>query len=359
MPRVLSNKILFKDSNDNTGIISFKQNSFNFTKALNCVNGITSESQLTVKEGASVSTASQITEVETDSLTLQGGSAGTVYLKAPTVLDSYTLLMPPAQGTANDFLMLSGKTGNVGSLAWAAVGESGGGGDSLGQERAWVFGVRKQLWLHCTDPVTDAKIPVNISYSGSSAPSWTGNPKSISVGWPCSNNSINWDQNQSSTYWDFRSKCAFGNGDTSSGLFWFGNDTYENVNGNAANFTPAASDGIVWEYYPNNNGPRQIRYYENGVLKKTFPLLQVPQTSSLLSPHEYRIVRKDRVIRFEIIPFTGSQSTLDNQKLWGTHVILEQTMSEGFNPTGTRWGFCHYGSLSAAHILDFEVRTFD
>ena len=366
MPRVLSNKILFADTDNNKGIISYKQNQFNFTKALNCVQGLTSESQLTVTSGAVVSVASNITDAETDALTLQGINSGTLSLNAPAVLTPYTLTMPPAQGTEGDYLMLSSKTDNVGSLAWAAVGDAGGGG-STGQEQAWVFGQRKQLWSGVTDPSTSAKIPVNISYISGTAPSWatnglSGGGKVLTLG-GSNAASANWDQGISSTYWDFRASCMLGGGSSGS-FFFFGNDTYENVNGNAANFSPTASDGIVFEYYPNNSsygGQKQIKYYENGVLKKTFPLLQAPDGISYNGHDgmkEYRIVRKDRVVRFEVMPSAGSYKPTTYP--WNTHVILEVDMTEGFNPTGTRWGFATYnGGVSYSHIAHFEVRTYN
>jgi hypothetical protein len=339
--RLASNKVIFTDDDENSGIVAFKNNRMQITKPLNCLKGIASQN-IAVGANARMVVSGKIEEAEATSFELATASPGaSLNLGVAENLTSYTLKFPPNQGAQDEYLQL----GNSGALQWTPVSE---GQNVSAQEGAWNFGTVVQRWSNTGDPFTTAtyaKIPFTRTWLTSS-PSFEdySNGKVVRL---VNYAMIHWDQQTASSDWDFRTSIYFDNTPSSSmGLFIFGNNT-ENPSGQLSNtvgLRPADNRGILIELVSGNF----IRFYEKGVLKKSVRLCFPIWTSD---SRTLRLTRRDNQIRFEI--FSAASVLSNSTQTMDAHVVASFTLTESY--TGTRWGVGSVGYNSA--VTYAEVRT--
>lgn len=290
-----------------------------------------------------------------ESINLKASNENIVSLKAAASTTSYTLTFPESLGAVNQYI----KNDGSGNLSFS---ELVGG---YGYEHSWNFGTTKQLWsANMGDPFgvgTQYQAPTTtISKSGkwavdntSAEPFFFAQLQENYAALVLSNAScyksrtlISWDQSESSTYWDMRvqlkvsntnSRQAFNNIAVGDYIYFFGNDTLQNVSftstGNApSGGAPADSTGIVVVFKYNNYDAsgRNLQVWENGTQTyiRTNIGLDIGKNGGW---YDFRIVRRGSNLQF-------IKSGLDRNAYLNTSpdVVLEHTLTT--EPTGTRWG---------------------
>ena len=322
--KILPTGFLFTNRSNNQANIEFSGESISVDKNITCLNGLRS-SYISVgaELGSQPSTASIS---ETTSFALKNETEGTVTLKADDATDTYTITLPSENGDTNTYLRTNADFST--SLQTA--------GNPIGLEHAWNFGTRKVYFAAIKTP---ASLANDFWLENTGTAIWkrkypAANPvfwepgqitlmQNVGVFTP-DEITLNWDQTTSSIYWDMRFQTSVGNSvvqTAARGFLIYGNDTIENPDFSSV-VGPARSTGICFEVsFHTTTAPYvQIMVYENGVLKQTF------------GPFNYD------TWYFKITNNVGGYA----QTSRSATVALEYELSEGFEPSGTRWGLGSY-----------------
>lgn len=207
----------------------------------------------------------------------------------------------------------------------------------MGVNQAWNFGEVKQIWSPLYgDPTTSAKIPMSFSgFQGnlSNPPVYVANKNDTYI--ELLNNTmdlqrtVNWDQGSSPLFWEMRGSVKISNtGQCADMIFFFGNDTIQNVSAGPSGSVPSDSTGIcvAIDTYDSGNEFRRLVIYEAGTQVFNQKIGQEVVNDRYF---EISVSRRDDIVRVEI-------SGMNGFGICGS-VLYEHTLSNS-SYTGTRWG---------------------
>lgn len=374
-----ANALSFTDVDNNTSTIEYNDDNITYNSTLTLSSGVTSTGVVRIKAGSDYNILSDFdtlisTNLHLNDNSLENDPEPKVTLVAPSLESDTTLTLPASQGASSQFLQLD--TGS--QTKWNFVSSASS------PELAWEFGTVAQLWSVCNgDPFSDISSPT-VGYQTSaplltigrdSATNTTNNHTppfyttaegvhnwALQILTSAANKqaAIWWDQSVASTNWDFRACLRIVDASTWGDSFcFFGNDsrTGETMvttsGGQASGGRAQDSQGICVQVY-TGAVPNQVRFWENGVQKASYTA--GAKTFSDVY-RMFRVQRKDRVIRYEMFP-GGDTSASTNSH----HFVVEYTLTDGYEPSGVRWGISGHCSSAANLSVKtsyFEVRTFD
>ena len=375
-----STSLSFTDAADNQSAVTYADNYVGFQSTLSASSGITSLNVVRIKAGSDYDILSKFSTLTSDTIKLNDNSLEydpepQITLTAPELSDNTSLSLPLTQGPTDSFLQLDS---NPVISKWSFPSTS------TSTELAWEFGDVKQLWsVAYGDPFGDISsgagvqtqaplLPIyrdqatSTNDNPANPPSFLiegGNVNNMYLGFLTSTASkqaaLWWDiplylDLYPSIYWDFR-VCARINDSNAGGNSFslFGNDerTGSNMVTTSGGGRAQDNQGICVEIHTDST-PNEVRIWEGSTLKATYTAGTKTFSDNF---RIYRLQRKDRVIRYEM--FSGGDTEFDSH-----HFVVEYTLSEGYNPGGTRWGMMGHVSNEANLAVKtsyFEVRTYD
>lgn len=377
--KLLGNALQLTDSSDNLTNLAFSDEHVTCESTTNIPSGVQSTDVVRIRNNGEYKILSDFQTIETNSIQINDatGEDFRTTLSAPVLAANTSLSLPPSAPYSDSYVQLD--TTDLTVVKWSAPVAT-----PASEEMAWEFGGVKQLWsLPYGDPFNDLTgtgervIPPKIPLvRASGTPSGVHLTKSQGLPYYFLYSSelfhlvlltqttnkqaiVSWDQTSSPSQWDFRAAIRVDHSGVLGGKSFtmFGNGTARDItvaNSVVSGALANQSGGIAVEF-DTGVSPMIIRVWED----QTSTGVYTVGTRLGFDPgfyRLYRLQRKDRVVRIEIVS-NGDFSNDSHQ------VVIEHTLQESFEPTGSRWGIMGSslgGSTNlGVRVSYFEVRTYE